>query len=85
MDNDLEIPQEVYASEISFTISSFWHDGFDFAIGIPPNFNDAAHVGTYVEGCRWLKQAAIRHYPQSAFARKYGHGIGTITGTWTTT
>jgi hypothetical protein len=70
MDSVLEIPAELYVSEISFTISCFWDDGFYVAIGIAPDSNESAHVGTYVEACRWLKIAAIRHYPQSDFARK---------------
>jgi hypothetical protein len=73
--DDLEIPQQLYTSESSFTISCLWDDGFNCALGMAPIFKETAHLGSYIEACRWLKQAAIRHYPDSAFARKYGHGL----------
>jgi hypothetical protein len=75
MSSDLEIPQALYDSEISFSISCLWDNGFECALGIAPNYNEAAHVDSYIEACRWLREAAFWHYPDSAFARKYGRGL----------
>lgn len=76
MIDDLSIPLELYESEISFTVSCFWYNGFDVAVGTAPNFAETGHVNTCLEACRWLKQSARRHYPQSAFAKKYVHYDG---------
>ena len=57
--DDLEVPQALYNSEISFSISVFWDNGFEVAIGIAPDFKEEANVKTFVEACRWLKVAAL--------------------------
>ncbi|HTF66217.1 MAG TPA: hypothetical protein VK638_26385 [Edaphobacter sp.] len=70
---DTDILQEFYDSEISFTISSFWDDGFYVAIGIDPHYNEDATVKTMDDIRSWLKEAAIRHYPESDLSIKYGN------------
>jgi hypothetical protein len=40
-------------------------------LGLAPAFDEEAEVRTYREACRWLKEAAIRHYPESEFAKKH--------------
>lgn len=52
--NDLEVPQALYDSEIAFSISVFWDNGFEVAIGIAPDFNEEANVRTFREACKWL-------------------------------
>jgi hypothetical protein len=32
-------------------------------------------VRLLIEADEWLRTAACRHFPESAFARKYGHGL----------
>lgn len=75
MDPDLAVPQELYDSEISFGVSCVWDNGFDIVLGCEPNFTKTGHTETYIGACRWLKEAACRHYPGSVFARRHGHGI----------
>ena len=60
---------------ISFKISCFWDGGFDLALGIEPNFVVTGHAETHVDACRWLRIAALKHYPHSAFSKKHGHGL----------
>lgn len=68
----MSVLQDLYHSEINFTISTFWDGGFDVKLGDPQNgFVDEANFTRFgmVEG--WLISAAIHHYPKSLFAKMY--------------
>jgi hypothetical protein len=71
MDPDLKIPQELYASEISFIVSAVWDNGFDIALGWDGNFVATGHADSYIDACRWLRTAACRHFPESSFAKRH--------------
>jgi hypothetical protein len=71
MASDLEIPQELYDSEINFSISCFWDAGFEIRLGSGPGFDAEGLTYSYAEACRWLKEATVRRYPESDFAKKY--------------
>ena len=60
--DDLEVPQELYDSEINFSIACFWDGGFDVGLGVAPRFDEKTTVRTYREACRWLKEVVLRHY-----------------------
>jgi hypothetical protein len=38
-------------------------------------WNESATVPTFAEAIEWLRDAAIGHFPDSGFARKYGVGF----------
>ena len=63
--------QELYDSGIDVSIACMAGAGFLVELGMDGAMVDATHVRSYAEASRWLKQAAIRHYPASAFSRKY--------------
>ena len=70
-EGDSGIVQELYDSGIDVSIACMAEAGFLVELGIDGAMVDATHVGSHAEASRWLKQAAIRHYPASAFGRKY--------------
>ena len=65
--------QDLYDSEINFSISCFWDAGFEVKLG-----DDAigfCSVADSVYGMEnvyaFLKSEAIKYYPNSDFAKKY--------------
>lgn len=67
------ILQDLYDSEINFTIATFWDAGFRVMLGDDMNgFAAETRVKTFNEAVQWLALAAIEHYPDSDFAKKYG-------------
>lgn len=62
--------QQLYDSEINFTVSTFWDGGFDWKLGDEMN-------GFKATGCEdnihdvliALADAAVKHYPTSDFAK----------------
>ena len=65
----VSVPQDLYNSEINFSISTFWDAGFDVRIGL----NDGIYENfrTFRECVRWLAEMACEHYPDSEFADEY--------------
>ena len=64
------IPDDLYASEINFKIESDWDGGINVALGNDRNgIVEQTTVATFDEACEWLRNAAMRHYPDSVFAR----------------
>ena len=63
--------QRLYDSEINFSISCFWDNGFVVKLG--DDLNGFA-AETVLEGWDeiepWLRTQALLHYPESSFARK---------------
>jgi hypothetical protein len=63
--------QRFYDSEINFEVSSFWDAGFDVGLGDAMNgFLERNKVKSWSEVEEWLRAAALRHYPESAFAKQ---------------
>jgi hypothetical protein len=63
--------QRLYDSEINFEVSSFWDGGFDVRLGDAMNgFLEQAKAETWSQVEEWLRTAALRHYPNSAFAEQ---------------
>jgi hypothetical protein len=77
--SDSEILQELYDSEIDVSIAFMAGAGFLVELGTDGAMVDTIHVRSYAAASKWLKQAAIRHYPASAFGRKYGGSAKVIT------
>jgi hypothetical protein len=66
--------QRLYDSEINFEVSSFWDGGFDVGLGDAMNgFYEQGQVRTWDQVEQWLRSAALRHYPNSDFAK---HELG---------
>jgi len=61
--------QDLYDSEINFTVSGFYDDGFTVLLGDDPNGIVAeTKVGRWEEAKAWLIRTASEIYPRSRFA-----------------
>lgn len=59
----------LYASEINARIEWFWDGGYDVAIGDEMNgWRARASVDGWCEALEWLRDAAVKHWPESEFA-----------------
>lgn len=68
----MSVFQDLYDSEINFSISTMWDGGFDVALGDDMNgFKAKTTVSRFSEIEPWLIKVAIEHRPQSLFARMY--------------
>jgi hypothetical protein len=66
------ILQDLYDSEINFSISSFWDAGFEVKLGDDLNGFVASGIAKiFDEAAEWLRVQAIEHFPDSALARTY--------------
>ena len=64
----MNILQRLYDSEINFSISTFWDDGFEVKLGDGMNgFVAEANVQNFAEVKHWLTKQVERHYPNSLF------------------
>lgn len=75
-----DIFQELYDSEINFSISTFWDGGFSvrlggFAVKLGDEMNgyraETTALPTWIAVNNWLRSEAIKAYPDSKFAQKY--------------
>lgn len=65
--------QELYDSEINWSISTFWDDGFDWKLGDDLNGWKAEGTGcAFEDAVIAIAEAAVQHYPNSVFARRGG-------------
>jgi hypothetical protein len=65
----MDILQQLYDSEINFSLSCFWDGGFDTVLGDRINgIKSEITADTIAEALEWLKQKAIEFYPYSEFA-----------------
>jgi hypothetical protein len=64
------ILQSLYDSEINFEISTFWDGGFDWKLGDRMNgYKEDGNRDTFNEAVFDIAKAAIKHYPDSKFAK----------------
>ena len=71
-DRSAMILQDLYDSEINFSITTFWDSGFQVKLGDELN-------GFVASGCamefsnvvEWLLVRAVEKYPDSTFAKTY--------------
>lgn len=67
--------QDLYHSEINFSISTFWDGGFDIELGDAMNGVKATgNVNRWGEVEGWIIKATIEHFPDSLFAKMYRDG-----------
>jgi hypothetical protein len=63
--------QRLCDSEINFEVSCFWDDYFFVRLGDAVNgFDEQERVRTWAEVEGWLRVQALKHYPNSAFAKQ---------------
>ena len=71
----MSVLQDLYHSEINFSVSTFWDGGFDVKLGDGVNgFKAETTVNRFGEIEPWLSAAAIKAYPKSLFAKMYRDG-----------
>jgi hypothetical protein len=75
MSNTTKILQDLYDSEINFSITTLWDGGMEFKLGDMMNGFDTPMNAIYNfdEGVEYLKGRAISEYPDSTFTRNYAH------------
>lgn len=66
----MSIFQQLYDSEISFSISCFWDGGFEIKLGDDLNgYTAQTRVESWDEVEQWLRAEALLHYPESQFSK----------------
>jgi hypothetical protein len=72
IDRSAIILQDLYDSEINFSIVTFWDNGFEVKLGDDLNgFVASAHAAQFANAVEWLMVRAIEKYPDSLFAKTY--------------
>ena len=66
----LNIIHELYGSEISCRISTFWDAGYDWYLGPETGYVAMGSAQTLAEAVGELAEAALRCYPDSNFAKR---------------
>ncbi len=67
----MNVMQELYNSEINFSVSCFWDGGFDVTIGDDMNgYNFKGYARTWFDVEEVLTREALQLYPNSKFARR---------------
>lgn len=69
-----EVLSRLYDSEINCGLRSFWDAGWQAWLGDEMNGHDAerSEIDTPDQVAAWLHENAIRLYPNSEYARRYG-------------
>lgn len=66
-----ELFKRLHASEINFSISTFWDSLLTFKLGDEMNgFKDEFNTDDFEKGLNWLENQAKIVYPNSAFAKE---------------
>lgn len=66
------ILQDLYDSEINFSIVTFWDNGFEVKLGDEMNgFVASGNAIGFSNAVEWLMVRAIEKYPDSIFAKTY--------------
>lgn len=72
MDPTAQILQDLHDSEINFMIVAFSDCGFRVLLGDELNgFVAEDRHQSFADAVHWLATAALQHFPNSEFARKY--------------
>lgn len=72
----MSVLQDLYHSEINFSISTFWDGGFDVKLGDPTNgILDEGNFDRWGQVEPWLAARAIENFPDSLFAQMYRDGL----------
>lgn len=72
-DAHLRALQELYDSEINWSIECFWDGGFMVKLGDDMNgFQSGSLHRTLREAIKWLADEAIEYYPKSTFTKDWG-------------
>lgn len=72
----MSVFQDLYHSEINFSVSTFWDGGYDVKLGDEINgIRAEMSVDRWGQVEPWLTQAAIKHFPNSLFAKMYRDGL----------
>jgi hypothetical protein len=67
-----DIFQELYDSEINFSVSCFWDGGFTVKLGDDMNgWKAETNVDDWRAVNTWLRAEAVKAYPGSAFEKKW--------------
>jgi hypothetical protein len=75
MTDPLQILRDLYASEINASISWFWDGGLEVALG--DQMNGVVAETRIIErdmwenAAEWLRAEAVKHYPNSEFAKRH--------------
>jgi len=71
------ILQDLYDSEINFSIATFWDNGFEVKLGDDMNgFVASGNAAQFSNAVEWLMVRAIEKYPNSLFAKTYRDHVG---------
>jgi hypothetical protein len=63
---------DLYDSRINVSVSRLWEDGIHVRIGNPMRgYRSETQVQTLAEAAEWLREEALRHFPNTSFARQY--------------
>jgi hypothetical protein len=74
---DMQTLQRLYDSEINFSITTFWDDGFTVKLGDELNgFKWEGNFRTISEAVGALMTAAMKFYPDSVFASQHRNITG---------
>lgn len=72
MNSFICVLQDLYRSEINFSLSSFWDAGYTIALGDEMNGFKGECMIDYLDcAADEIVRMAIMHYPESDFAKKY--------------
>lgn len=72
----MSVVQDLYHSEINFSVSTFWDQGYEVKLGDHMNgFVAETNVDRWGQVEPWLMQAAVKHFPESLFAKMYRDGL----------
>jgi hypothetical protein len=75
----MSIMQDLYYSEINVSVTSFWDSGFKVKLGDETNgFVAEARFQYWGQVEPWLRDKAIKHFPDSLFARMYRDGLSVL-------
>lgn len=71
---ELTVFQDLYDSEINFSVHTFWDGGFEVKLGDEQNgFKAEWNCETMVQAASFLRVQALLQYPNSTFAKKWRH------------
>ena len=76
MNDPVTIIKDLHASEIHGSVSWFYDSCWTAGLGSDVGGWDVEKTfGSFEEAVEWLRDEAIRRYPDSEFAKRYGSGF----------